>query len=95
MPWESNQLSRTLIIERLGSPGKRSYAIHPNCRITTKEGATYLEPLPMDLLCGAMREVKFDLIEFVDPPGTARDANAGDLQLNRNAAAVTRTSPTA
>lgn len=82
MGWETDKLSRTLIIQKHAvAGGKFKYAIHPFMRIATPEGVTYMEPTP-EKLTGTTDVFNIDKIEFIDgTPGTDRESSAGDLNL--------------
>ena len=80
MGWETEKLSRTLLIQKLVGPkGKTKYAIYPLMRVITNEGQAYLETVPSEIF-GATDVLNFDSVEFIDPPGPARDKDS-DLGL--------------
>ena len=82
MAWENKDLSRTLFIQKTGTKGSPRFTIYPMCRVTTPTGTTYLEPLPYEFLANGSRfALNFTGIEFIEGPGIARDAGAGDLAL--------------
>lgn len=82
MGWEVEKLSRTLFIQKHpNGKGGVKYAIHPFARVTTAEGQTYLEPIPI-AVAGLVDEYPFDQIEYLDGcPGIDRESSAGDLNL--------------
>jgi hypothetical protein len=81
MGWEVEKLSRTLFLQKHSVGNKVKYAIHPFVRVTTDEGVTYLEPLPLNPI-GLVDEYPFDKIEYLDGiPGIDRESSAGDLSL--------------
>lgn len=81
MPWEVEKLSRTLFLQKHSVGGKTKYAIHPFARVTTDDGKTYLEPLPLNPIA-LVDEYPFDKVEYLDGiPGINRESSAGDLNL--------------
>lgn len=82
MPFEYDKLQRTLLIERATVAGKRVYQLHPFMRVTRDTGDVYLEPVPFENFVYGVRDLYlFDNIEFIDPPATRRDENAGMVNL--------------
>ncbi len=81
MTWEVEKHGRTLLIERLGGGlgGKDRFAISPFCLVTTKEGTTYVEPLPNIDLASTRDALRFDRVEFIDSPATSLKGDAGQL----------------
>ncbi len=84
MSWETEKLRRTLLIARLpgGHNGRDRFAIHPMSRVTTDDGTTYMEPLPMEFLTSSADILQFDKVEFIDPASGAVTADMGDIALN-------------
>lgn len=76
MPWAN--LRTTLIIENHGTSQAPRYKLSMFVRQTLPSGATYLEPLPISEDVAA---IAFAAVEFVQAPGTKRDASAGELAL--------------
>lgn len=76
MPWNPEQNVYTLYLERHGKKLK----IRPQIQVRTPAGETYLEMLGGPL---AFANIEFDTFEVIDPPGTRRGAEAGELSLNK------------
>lgn len=84
MGWENEKLSRTLYMtkEKQSDGTVKRYTIYPMMKVERDNGQTYLEPLPFEMLAAATRfALKFDRIEFIEPPSVRRDADAGALHL--------------
>ena len=83
MAWEPKSNSHTLYIERHGSAKKPVYRLQGFLQVRTREGTTYMQPVPLETL--ALRDIDFDAVEFVEPGalGIDRTANAGELNLTR------------
>lgn len=98
MPWNENQLTRTLIIQRTGQGPGAKYRLHPYWRITTVEGQTYMEPVPGGSISLPHMGFVFDAVEFIEPPGSGqygggdtfltRDTNENTIRLGSDSGAV-------
>lgn len=94
MGWEENQLTRTLLIQRTGTDPNAKYRLHPYMRVTTREGQTYMEPIPSGDISLAHQGLIFAAVEFIEPPGSGqygggdtfltRDTNDGEIRLTAN-----------
>ncbi len=83
MPWETEKVHRTLLIEVLPSNnGRKRYALNPLVRVSNDAGTSWLEPIPFQNFATGTRDIwRFDAIEFVDPMSIARKDKRGDLGL--------------
>ena len=94
MGYASENLFRTLILQRGKKSGREVYVVHPMMRVRTDVGEGYMEPVPYEFFVqGSKDRYFFDEIEVIDPPGDTRDDTAGEVHLNKFAAdyAVRRT----
>lgn len=80
MPWDEEQLKRTLILQRTGMSPNTTYRIHPYMRVTTKEGETFMEPFPSGEISVPHQGIIFTWVEFIEPPSTGD----GDTNLTRD-----------
>lgn len=85
MTWETEKFRRTLYIVRLrgGLDNRERYSIHPMSKILKSDGTSYMEPLPKSFLAGGSSDVlRFDKVEFIDPPVMASASSNSALNLN-------------
>lgn len=83
MPWNEEQLKRTLMIQRSGVAPNYTYRLHPYMRVATPEGETFLEPIPSGSTSFPHMGFVFSEVEFIEPPGSGV-AGQGDTWLTRD-----------
>ncbi len=81
MPWNEEQLKRTLVIYRIGPPTAPRYRLASYMRVTTHEGTSYMEPIPWGYTSLPNMGYEFDKVEFQEAPGSNWDTE-GSLTHN-------------
>ena len=83
--WEDKQLSKTLFIIRQGSLSQPTYRLHGFYRVTTRDGESFMRPLPSGEVSLAHQGIIFDRVDFIEAPGSGIRSD-GDLLLTRDSA---------
>jgi hypothetical protein len=82
MAWEESILKRTLIVHRSGQAPNFQYRLYPFMRITTRDGETFLEPIPSGPVSLPHMGYVFTDVAFMEEGGSGA-YGAGDTWLTR------------
>jgi hypothetical protein len=82
-----------MIVRLTGTPER--YRLFSYYRVTTRDGESYMRPLPSGEVSLAHQGLIFDRLEIIDPPGSGqygggdtfltRDSGDAELRLTANA----------